>query len=357
MSQFVSASCSGPGWHRWMLFALFAIMAVLGACPANAQVVAQYDFETGTRGWTPFFGATVAASTAAAQSGSQSLLATTSSTGTGGPSISLTGLLLPGATYQITGHVLLSSGETATNANFTIARSDPSCSGGTCFDTIGAFQVPVNSTGWAQIGGSYKVSATATALLLYAQLVGPTISQSFYLDTVVITETAPPPGGTPVATYTFQDGGLDTWEPFGSVSLTNAAPPILDPNADTRSLLTTGRSAGYMGPSLNLLGVNNVVAGATYQVSAYVLLAAPDNNNPTATLSIKRTDCANASGTYTNLVTSGALSSTAWTKVQGTFSFGTIPGPPTGLTLYIQSSSATDSFYISDVVIGELAPP
>ena len=42
--------------------------------------------------------------------------------------------------------------------------------------------------------------------------------------------------------------------------------------------------------------------------------------------------------------------------MQGTFSFSNLPGPPTSLTLYFQSSSATDSFYISDVVIGELAP-
>ena len=172
---------------------------------------------------------------------------------------------------------------------------------------------------------------------------------------MIITETAPPPGGTPIAAYTFADGGLDGWTPFGSATLTNTAPPVPDPNGDTHSLLTTNRAAGYMGPSLNLLSVNNVVAGATYQISAYVLLAAPDSSNPTATLSIKTADCA-TSGTYSNIATSGALSSTAWTKVQGTFSFSDLPGPPTGLVLYIQSSSATDSFYIDDVVIGELSP-
>ena len=357
MFQFVSAPRSNAGWHWWMLMASVAILTLLGASPASAQVVAQYSFETDAQGWIPFFGASIGVSGAASESGTQSLLSTTSSTGTGGPSIQLAGVLQPGATYQITGFVMLTSGETATTANFTIARSDPSCSGGTCYDTIGNYQVPVADSGWAQIGGTYKVSATATALLLYAQLIGPTISQSFYLDNVVITETAPPPGGTPVATYTFQDGGLDGWGPFGSVTLTNAAPPILDPNADTRSLLVSNRTATYMGPSLDLLSVNNVVAGATYQVSMYVLLAAPDSSSPTATISIKRTDCANPSGLYSNLVTSGALSSTAWTKVQGTFSFNNIPGAPTSLTLYVQSSSSTDSFYISDVVIGQLAPP
>jgi endo-1,4-beta-xylanase len=342
---------------RAMALTAFVTLLLLGSLPARAQVVAQYSFETGTQGWTGFNGASVAVSTAAAESGAQSLLTTTNSSGAGGPSISVTSLLLPGATYQITGYVMLTNGETATSANFTMKRTDASCSGGTCYDTIGTYQVPVSDSGWALIGGTYQLSATATALTLYAQLVGPTSTQSFYLDNVVITETAPPPGGTPVATYTFADGGLDGWEPFGNVSLSNSVPPFPDPNADSRSLLVTNRTATYMGPSLSLLGINSVVAGATYQVSMYVLLAAPDSSNPTVTISTKRTDCASPSGTYANLVTSAALSSTVWTKVQGTFSFSNIPGAPTALVLYVQSSSATDSFYISDVVIGETAPP
>jgi endo-1,4-beta-xylanase len=324
----------------------------------DAQTVATYGFEDGTAGgWSSFNGAsTPVATNAAAHSGSFSLLTTTSSSGAGGPSILASTILLPGAKYTITGFVQLTPGETATSANFTMKRSDPSCSGGTCFDTIGTYQVPVSDSGWAQIGGSYTVSATETGLQLYAQLVGPTTAQSFYLDDVVITETAPPPGGTPIATYTFADGGLDGWAPFGSASLSNSTPPVLDPNGDQQALLTTNRTAGFMGPSLNLLTVPNVVAGATYQVSAYVLLTAPDSSNPTATISTKTTDCA-SSGAFSNIATSGPLSSTVWTKVQGTLSFSNLPGPPTGLTLYFQSTSATDSFYISDVVIGELSPP
>ncbi|HZD48186.1 MAG TPA: endo-1,4-beta-xylanase, partial [Silvibacterium sp.] len=309
-------------------------------------------------GWTSFNGAsTPVASSAASYTGSSySLLTTTSSSGAGGPSISLNSILEAGAKYTITGYVMLTSGEGATNANFTIKRSDPSCSGGTCYDTVGTYQVPVSDSGWTQIGGSYTASATETGLLLYAQLVGPTTAQSFYLADIVITETAPPPGGTPIASYTFADGGLDGWAPFGSPTLTNTAPPVLDPNGDTHSLLVANRTASYMGPSLNLLSVNNIVAGATYQVTAYVLLAAPDSSNPTATISTKTADCA-TSGAYSNVAASGALSSTAWTKIQGTFSFSDLPGPPTSLILYIQSSSATDSFYIDDVVISELSPP
>jgi endo-1,4-beta-xylanase len=340
------------------LLGAISFLVLLCASHANAQIVATYNFEDGTAdGWVSFNGAsTPVATTAAAYSGSYSLLTTTGSGGAGGPSIPLNSVLLAGAQYTITGWVQLTSGESASNANFTIKRSDPSCSGGTCYDTIGSYEVAVTDSGWAEIGGSYTVSTTENALLLYAQLVGASSAQSFYLDDVVITETAPPPGGTPVATYTFSDGGLDGWAPFGSPTLTNAAPPVLDPRGDTLSLLTTNRTAGYMGPSLNLLSVPNVVAGATYQVSAYVLLAAPDSSNPTVTISTKSADCATA-GSYANIATSGALSSTAWTQVTGTFNFSNLPGPPTSLVLYFQSSSATDSFYIDDVVIGELAPP
>jgi len=346
--------------RNWIILVsrLVLVPVLLFATQLSAQTVATYNFDDGTAdGWVSFYGATTpVATTAAAYTGSYSLLTTTSPTGTGGPSISLNSVLLAGATYTITGWVELTPGESAQNANFTISRSDPTCSGGTCYDTIGAYTTQVTDSGWVQIGGTYQVSETETGLLLYAQLVGATTAVSFYLDDVVITETAPPPGGTPVATYTFADGGLDGWTPFGSATLTNTVPPVTDPNGDALSLLTTNRTAGYMGPSLNLLSVPNVVAGATYQVSAYVLLAAPDSSNPTATLSIKTADCASA-GAYSNVATSGALSSTAWTKVQGTFSFSDLPGPPTSLILYIQSSSATDSFYIDDVVISQLSPP
>ena len=87
-----------------------------------------------------------------------------------------------------------------------------------------------------------------------------------------------------------------------------------------------------------------------------MLLAAPDSTNPTVTLSTATADCASTSGQYGNIATSGPLSSTVWTKVTGTFSYSDLPGPPTSLSLYLQSSSATDSFYVSDVVIGELSP-
>jgi endo-1,4-beta-xylanase len=162
-----------------------------------------------------------------------------------------------------------------------------------------------------------------------------------------------------VATYTWADGGLDGWVPFGSPTLTNVMPSLQDPSGDSHALLTTNRTASFMGPSIDLLNDPNlkgkIVAGATYQVSAYVLLAAPDANNPTVTITTKLTNCAGT--TFPNVSSATGISDTQWTKVQGNLSFSDEPGPPTGLVLYIQSSSPTDSFYIDHVVINEVAPP
>jgi endo-1,4-beta-xylanase len=255
--------------------------------PAN---VTTYDFEDNTAdGWSSFYTATTPTATNAdAYTGTYSLLTSTGPEGHGGPSINLSSVLLPGATYTITGWVKLAPGSTSGNANFSMVRVDSS---GTNYDTIGSYQVAVTDTGWAQIGGTYVVTATATSLTLYSQLVGASTAVGFYLDDVVITETVPPPAGSMIATYTF-NGSTDGWFTFGSPTLTPSTSPLADPDSHTTSLLVTNRTATYMGPALNLLSVNNFVAGATYQITAYVMLQSADANNPTVSLSTKTADCA-----------------------------------------------------------------
>jgi endo-1,4-beta-xylanase len=127
--------------NRVVLICAIVVVALLCSSRLSAQTVATYNFEDATAdGWSSFNGATTPiASNAAAYAGSYSLLTTSGSGGSGGPSISLNTVLQAGAKYTITGYVMLTGGETATNANFTIRRSDPSCSGGTCYDTIGSY--------------------------------------------------------------------------------------------------------------------------------------------------------------------------------------------------------------------------
>jgi endo-1,4-beta-xylanase len=333
---------------------ILVLLAFFALRPAAAQVVAQYDFEDGTaQGWGSFNGAsTPVSSTAAAFSGTHSLLTTTNSGGaSSGPSITLTGLT-PGATYTITGQVRLITGETATNANFTVQRQDPGCSGGTCYDTVGTYQVPVSDSAWAQIGGAYTVSTTATTLVLYAQLVGPTSTQSFYLDDVVITEIAGAPGGpqdNSGLASDFEDGALDGWSSRAGAKLANTAS---DAHSGSHSLLVTGRTAAYDGPQINV--ANKMYNGSQYAISVWVKLGPSATQADTIRVSLET----HLGGTpsYHTVIGNKAVALGQWVLFQiRTYSmaFAYDPGQA---WIYVESASGTQDFLVDDFKLTFLPP-
>ena len=122
---------AGWNWRRVLAACVVLGMGLVGVGGIGAQTVKTYSFEDGTAdGWTSFNGATTPTATnAAADDGTFSLLTTTGSSGQGGPSVNASNLLQAGAKYTITGFVKLTPGETPTNANFTIRRTDPTCCG------------------------------------------------------------------------------------------------------------------------------------------------------------------------------------------------------------------------------------
>ena len=98
-----------------------------------------------------------------------------------------------------------------------------------------------------------------------ALLAAPTIRRPPTSDIVQITSalTAPIQNG-------FEDGTLQGWIPRGGRRRSPTRPSRRF--AGTRSLKTTGRTAGFIGPSLNLTG--QLVKGATHQVGVSVRLVA-----------------------------------------------------------------------------------
>ncbi|HEY2403098.1 MAG TPA: endo-1,4-beta-xylanase [Steroidobacteraceae bacterium] len=329
-------------------------LTVLWSNPGSAQVIAQYGFEDSTpQGWVSFNNAsTPVNSTAAAHTGTQSLLTTTNSSGgSSGPSLELTNLV-PGASYTITGFVQLTSGEAATNANFTVMRSDPGCSGGTCFDTVGAFQVPVSDSGWAQIGGTYTVSTTATSLVLYAQLVGPTSAQSFYLDDVVITQISGPPGGpqdnSGISTN-FEDGALDGWSSRAGSVLSNTT---ADAHGGSHSLLTTNRVAAFDGPQISVS--NKMYNGSQYSVSVWVKLGPSATQNDTVRVSLQTTLAGTT--TFHTVVNNTPVPLGSWVQLtipQYSMAFAYDPGQA---FLYVETNSGTQDFYIDDFQLTFIPP-
>jgi endo-1,4-beta-xylanase len=351
---FHSATGSFRTAVRQRIALALTLLALLCVRPAGAQVAATYDFEDATvQGWSSFNNATAPVnSTAAAFSGTHSLLTTTNSSGaSSGPSIVLTNLV-PGATYQITGHLMLTSGETATAANFTVQRADPGCSGGTCYDTVGNFQVPVSDSAWAQIGGAYTVSTTATTLLLYAQLIGPTTAQSFYLDDVVITQIAGPPGGpqdnSGIATN-FEDAALEGWSSRAGAQVANST---ADAHGGTHSLLTTGRIAAFDGPQISVS--NKMYNGSQYAIKVWVKLAPDATQSDTIRVSLQTTLA--GSTTFHTVVGNTPVPPGTWVELSipvYSMAFAYDPGQA---FLYVESNSGTQSFYIDDFQLTFLPP-
>ncbi len=397
-------SLSSPAARCRLLIAAAAFLAgaFLSAPPAGAQtlpqVIAQYTFSDGTiDGWTSFYDAqtptystTATAAPNPGGTGAESLLTTVDYTttssgagsGGGGPALNLTSFtppgatspvsLIPGATYTITGYVMLTSGEAASDANFTVQRQDPSCSGGTCYDTVGTYQVGVTASGWAQIGGTYTVSTSATALTLYAQLdpaSTPTAPESFYLADVTITETAGPPNAgqqdNSGITTNFEDGGLDGWSGRGTATLTNVATssisplPTGNPNGDTNALYVQNRTAGWNGAQISVY--DKMYVGSQYSISLWVM--SPTGDQLDLSLQTTLTTNGTATTTYPDVVSVQAPAG-QWVQLSiPRYTMASAYDPtPGSVYLYVQSyytetgTAAEQPFYISNFQLTYLPP-
>jgi len=146
-----------------------------------------------------------------------------------------------------------------------------------------------------------------------------------------------------VVSNDFEDGTTQGWIPRGPVLLTNTTEAA---NTGTHSLKTTGRTAGFNGPALNLLGV--LSPGTPYQVTVAVRLA---SGEPATQLivTVQRTP-SGGTNQFDRVVASAATGVTdgGWVTLQGSYSFA---GDVTGLLLYVESSSPTASYYIDDFSI------
>jgi endo-1,4-beta-xylanase len=397
-----SLSCLAARRRILIATAAFLAAVLLSAPPTDAQtlpqVIAQYTFSDGTiDGWTSFYDASTptysTTATAAANPGGAnagSLLTTvnytTTSTGAGsgggGPALNLSSFtppggtspvsLVPGATYTITGYVMLTPGEAPSDANFTVQRQDSTCSGGTCYDTVGTYQVPVTATGWAQIGGTYTVSTSASALTLYAQLdpgSTPTAPESFYLADVIITETAGPPNSgqqdnSGIAT-TFEDGGLDGWSGRGTATLTNVATssitpaPTGNPDGDTNALYVQNRTAGWNGAQISVY--DKMYVGSQYSISLWVM--SPTGDKLDLSLQTTLTTNGTATTSYPDVVSIQAPAG-QWVQLSiPRYTMSSVYDPtPGSVYLYVQSyytetgAAAEQPFYISNFQLTYLPP-
>jgi endo-1,4-beta-xylanase len=146
----------------------------------------------------------------------------------------------------------------------------------------------------------------------------------------------------------FEDGTLQGWIPRGGgVVLTNSAEAAA---TGASSLKTIGRTQGFHGPSLEILGL--LTRGATYQVTASVRLAAGESAT-TLRATVQQTP-AGGSSQFVTVAQNTNVTDAAWVTLTGLYSFST---EMTGVLFYIEATNATASYYVDDFSITFLAPP
>lgn len=144
--------------------------------------------------------------------------------------------------------------------------------------------------------------------------------------------------GTVVYSANFDDGSVGDWTPRGPVTLA----------VQDGALLTTGRTADWNGPALDLTGI--IAPGGTYEISLDVRLA-----DGSAGDKVSATVQRDAGGTSSyDSVVYQAAASTEWATLTGQYS---IAAAADALTLYVESPTPEASYLIDDVQVTELTPP
>ena len=303
---------------------------------ADTQVVAAYGFEDNTtQGWTARGGATVAPSTVQAHEGDYSLRTTGRTQGWEGPSVDLAAKLETGAAYTISAYVRLVSGEAASSVQMTMQRTPTG--GATTYDFVAG--ASVTDAEWVHLSGSYSVPSDSSQLQLYLESGNATVS--YDVDDVTVTMTAPPPDGPPEQaglTSDFEDGTAQGW---GSRSGTEqVADSTADAHGGTHSLLTTGRTASWMGPSHSVLGLLSL--GSKYTFDAWVKLAPGE---PATSLRLSMERHSGDAVSYDGVVGNTPVTASGWAELKGSY---TLAHDVDFLSVYVESSSGTSSFYLDD---------
>jgi endo-1,4-beta-xylanase len=155
----------------------------------------------------------------------------------------------------------------------------------------------------------------------------------------------------------FEDQTADGFTPFGSPTLTVSNAQA---NTGSFSLLTTNRTATFMGPGIDV--TKSLTPGQPYLFKVFVRLS---DNTPSAGDTVRLTMKSILGGTQTfNQVGVATVSNTGWTVLQGTYTPPASFNPSTdNLFTYVEDDSNgnaeyyIDSFTVSTVSGGCTNPP
>ena len=325
-------------------------VALVAGVPATAQVVST-DFEDGTTdGWTGFAGAQVAVSTTQANTGTYSLLTTGRSQPYQGPSIDLTQTLTAGQPYLFKIAVRLSDNTPGSDAVQMTMRS--TVNGSQSYSAVAG--ATVTNTGWVILQGAFTPAASGLSQLLLYIEDDTNGNAEYYVDTFSVSASnggcSNPPDNSGFSSD-FEDGTAQGWVSRGGGSPVVLTPTQAAAHGGAWSLLVTGRTATWNGPTHDITG--KMCNGSQYWLEVWVKMA-PGQPTTSMNMSLQLTDQF-GNPSYPG-VTNASVSSSGWVRLKSkpyTFS-----GTYANLQLYVQSNNnPTAQFYIDDVRLTYLPPP
>jgi acetyl esterase/lipase len=145
-----------------------------------------------------------------------------------------------------------------------------------------------------------------------------------------------PSPGTNLLTNGNIESGTSGWSVFGAGTL---AANVSVVHGGTNSLLRTGRTAAWNGPSQDL--TSRLANGRSYTTRVWMRT---QTGSPTGRVTLALT--ANGTTSYLSLA-QGTVNSTGWTQLTGTTTVSW-SGTLTSARFYVETAAGTDNFYIDD---------
>ncbi|HEX8630984.1 MAG TPA: endo-1,4-beta-xylanase, partial [Catenuloplanes sp.] len=205
----------------------------------------------------------------------------------------------------------------------------------------------VTDAAWVELRGSYTVPPASAQLQLYVESADAGVS--YDLDDVTVVMTAAPPEGPPQQaglSSTFEDGTVQGWAGRAGREQLNVTGE--QAHGGARSLLTTGRTQSWMGPSRNVLTV--LSKGSKYTISIRVRLVAGESA-AALKLSMERRTAGVPS--YDRVTGETTVTADGWTELRGSY---TLSHDVDFLTLYVESAGSLASFYSDDLTVSYVTP-
>ncbi|MDI1461180.1 endo-1,4-beta-xylanase [Catellatospora sp. KI3] len=144
-----------------------------------------------------------------------------------------------------------------------------------------------------------------------------------------------------VLTSDFEDGTTQSWAMRGTAEV--VASSTAAAHAGTRSLLTSGRTAAWNGPSRSLL--STVTKGVRYTYSVWARTA---TGAGTAQLRMSVERRLGTTTNYEQVVNSTNVSESGWTQLTGSY---TLANDADFFAVYVETVSGTASFHIDDFTL------